>query len=316
MAHYRRFFASLVFCGFLFGSVFVVRLQLSRGDRKAAPEFLTNVSRFRTSRVCSQKALVLVNSPPGHSHRRQIIRETWAHPRVTQPLDISVAFGVGRAPDLASQMSLEWEAEIYGDVFQEVEVEGGSSATRVIQLLKSARSACDHIPNFFLKLEDDVFVNPFLLDELVKDLETFSLSNTLWCLDWQRAFDRPHSNATWMVPRSKFTKIVHPNYCVSRIYLMTGRTLDAIIRQHDGQPGSTMLPEDVYVTGMMTKKAGTGLYLLGERVSFDSWNDQDLNVEQIAFAYLAEDIDDVTERLWGIITSEKIALTRTYDLGL
>lgn len=313
---YRRFFTCIVACGLLLGSLFFIRLQLNyNGDKKPAPDFLPNVARFRTSRVCSTRTLVLVNSAPSGSHRRQVIRETWAHPSVTQALDVSVAFGVGAADTIDVQRSLDWEAEIYGDIFQDSAVDSGAkSASKVMELLKMARSACLPLPEFVMKVEDDVFLNTLALGELLENLETYSTSNTMWCLEWNRKLDNLGNNSTWAVMKRHASVYEHPTYCIGTAYLMTGRALDAVIRRHDVQTGRTRLPEDVYL-GTLAKEARIVLSLFGERFAFDAGSEE-VDAERMAIAFLGDRMQEETTKLWAVIVKGRFNNSRRSDIGL
>lgn len=81
-------------------------------------------------------------------------------------MDISIAFGVGAADTIDAQRSLDWEAEVFGDIFQSADVDSGvRSASKVMAMLKTTRSACAPLPEFVLKSEDDVFLNMLFLEE-------------------------------------------------------------------------------------------------------------------------------------------------------
>lgn len=97
---------------------------------------------------------------------------------------------------------------------------------------------------------------------------------------------------------------------------MTGRTLEAIIRQHETRTQRVMLPEDVYVTGMLTKEAKIVHSTLGERLVFNSKNERNVHVGKIIFAYLGEEIDDGTGKLWRALINRKVDMMRRSDAGL
>lgn len=136
----------------------------------------------------------------------------------------------------------------------------------------------------------------------------------MWCLEWNSKLDKLGNISTWIVPKSPNNHDGHPSYCIGTVYLMTGRALDAMIRRHDAQTSRTQLPEDVYVTGVLTKESGITLSFLGHRFQYDDL--EQIDAEKVIFASFGDTVEDSTKKMWRVFVKDKLNESRRSDSQL
>ncbi|XP_054712769.1 lactosylceramide 1,3-N-acetyl-beta-D-glucosaminyltransferase-like [Uloborus diversus] len=311
----RRIFLCLTLCAFILGGVSVLRYHLSKP--KLVPEFLQNVNRFRHSRVCSTKALVLVNSAAKNRLRRQVIRETWGHPKVTRSLEMSVAFGVGFAGDNQSQRPVDWEAETFGDLFQTSLMDSYDGLTRkMLRLLKLASRSCSPRPLFIVKVDDDMFVNTYALMDFLSTVESQAEDTTIWCLVWQDMPVIRVNHSKWSIPKEQFRNSTYPTYCSGSAYILSSNVLDVLLQQHDNRQGGIFPLEDVYITGILAQEAQLTHAQLGNRYAFESINHRDVASGKTIFAHLGQNADELSEQLWHSLMEARATTRHSSAVGL
>ncbi|KAK3607174.1 hypothetical protein CHS0354_007089 [Potamilus streckersoni] len=95
--------------------------------------------------------------------RRKSLRETWANPRLLQNHPAWIVFLVGKTKSSTSQKALEIESETFSDVVQGDFIDDYHNLThKGIHGYRWIVKYCEKV-QFILKIDDDVFVNIFLV---------------------------------------------------------------------------------------------------------------------------------------------------------
>ena len=166
---------------------------------------------------------------------------------------------------------------------------------------------CEALPKFIL-------LHIFSICFCFSGIETYSSSSTMWCLEWNRKLDKLGNISTWIVLKSNNNQNSHPSYCIGAVYLMTGRAVDAMIRRHDVQSSQTQLPEDVYVTGVLTKEAGITISHLGHRFEYEDI--EQIDIQKVTFVNFRDTVKDSMKKMWAVFAKDKLNESRRSDTGL
>lgn len=266
--------------------------------------FEHNVPRFRPHSICPSKglnssAILIVISAPENVLRRQVIRSTWGHPEVTQPLSLGVVFVLGEAKDAPVGRLVDWEAEVYGDIVQTTFMDNYESLSlKTIAGLKWVLDYC-HKSNFVIKVDDDVFVNVYALKRFLKDEK--DKESSLMCLVWN---DMPviHRRSTkWPIMMDQFNGSVFPTYCSGSAYIMGLPVAKSLYQSSLSVP--TFWLEDVFVTGILAQHAGISHKQIGYLYSSKSRNMSDLTEGKIIFAHLDDEKSIPEARTWEKVSA-------------
>ncbi|CAL1283040.1 unnamed protein product [Larinioides sclopetarius] len=302
MPSQRQLFHSFLMCSFCLGFLYVIRMRTLHDTPRILPQFLPNASRFRPSRVCAPLATILVNSAPRHVHRRQVIRETWGHPAINKKLGLAVAFGVGSDPTF--QRPVDWEAETFGDVYQlPLNDEYNVLPKKILMLLQMASATCQSV-YFLVKTDDDVFVNVYALKDLLEDLKEKSHERNFWCLVWEGMPVIRTNHSKWYLSEEKYGESMYPNYCSGSAYIINSAVLDAILGLSN-DTASFVPSEDVYITGLLAKKAGVGHVQISNRYAFASTSEERIANGQTIFAHLGPDAEGRVEQIWNYLVQKR-----------
>jgi len=224
---------------------------------------------------------ILVISKPENFQRRRNIRDTWAHSyeddfqklKGKQPFPygktystsdvVLVVFVVGQpnAEDENLISSLKEESRLSKDIVFGNMVENYRNLTMKTKLgLKWAFYECK--TSYVLKTDDDVFVNPVVLVEWLKEIPKTNLY-TGWC-NFNSPVVRDKRNK-WYISYEDYKEEKYPGYCLGGGYLMSSDVLASVIKLSYGRFLFPM--EDLYV-GLMIRELD-GVQLRDERKHFN-----------------------------------------------
>ncbi|XP_064476303.1 beta-1,3-galactosyltransferase 1-like [Ornithodoros turicata] len=198
--------------------------------------------------------LVCVFTASTHFERRIAIRATWG--KASLERGFKVAFFVGLPKYKSVQSLIEAENTIYEDIIQGNFADTYHNVTlKSIMVVRWITEYCSKA-KFVLKIDDDMMLNASdLWEEVTTSLRNFTM--TAWgILDKD---SKPHRNplSKWYLPPSMYKSEVLPDFLVGSAYMFTGDCVPLLYNLSFTIPPLWL--EDVYITGMVAKKAGVRL---------------------------------------------------------
>ncbi|XP_063609724.1 beta-1,3-galactosyltransferase 5-like [Penaeus indicus] len=127
---------------------------------------------------CSPQVTVIafVTSSPDHRERRDRIRNTWANPVYYPRKDLRFLFVIGAIASTSVQAAVDEEMAQFNDIIQNNFYDSYRNLTyKTIAWLSWVVHHCPDVP-FALKVDDDVVVNPFGLQELYGKINQMTIS--------------------------------------------------------------------------------------------------------------------------------------------
>jgi hypothetical protein len=166
--------------------------------------------------------LVYVHSSPSNFKRRLQIRETWARRSLFS--DLRLVFMIGKTNSKLDDDLLQLEQSIYNDLVQEDFVDSYRNLTyKAIMAMRWISEYCSNA-KVILKVDDDIFVNMFLLIEHVKKMNTYDLieKRSIFCyvFNYMKPIRLPKSK--WFVSHQEYKPDRFHKYCSGSAYLLTG----------------------------------------------------------------------------------------------
>ncbi|XP_052755632.1 beta-1,3-galactosyltransferase 5-like isoform X2 [Galleria mellonella] len=187
--------------------------------------------------------LVLVTSPPARFEQRSVIRSTWAKYQPTY-------FVMGLdGPTVDEQLVDNYvEAKQYGDlVIFDFQEHYHNLSLKTALMLQWTLDRCPQV-EFLLKTDDDVFVNPWMLKQVVKDnkdaqLLGYRINNTY--------LHRDEYNK-WYLPRWLYPDDAVSAYLSGTAYFISGEYISKILKAAFTVPLVNL--EDIYFSYLVAKK--------------------------------------------------------------
>ncbi|XP_059351834.1 lactosylceramide 1,3-N-acetyl-beta-D-glucosaminyltransferase-like [Daphnia carinata] len=208
----------------------------------------------RTDNVHGLRRLfVAVISAPNYFEKRDIIRQTWLRQlQIDSGLSVNLAgfgFVIGRTDDRDTQHKIESESSTYGDILQMDMVDVYYNQTlKVVGLLNWINHHCSKI-DFFLKVDDDVYINTRNLATVMKNLDPAEPSVYGTASDSIVRRDGKFEISLEVWPWSKY-----PIYSMGAAILMAGSAMEPLLAACQTTP--YFLFDDAYLIGLCTSKAG------------------------------------------------------------
>ncbi|XP_055957974.1 beta-1,3-galactosyltransferase 1-like [Patella vulgata] len=107
--------------------------------------------------------ITIVHTATDHFQRRRIIRETWANKNLFKSISTRIVFVFGLTKDTNVQALLENEQVIHGDIIQGDFLDHYHNLThKGVLAFRWVSEYCSHA-KVIVKVDDDIFMNPFLL---------------------------------------------------------------------------------------------------------------------------------------------------------
>ena len=196
--------------------------------------------------------VAIIHSAIGNFDYRQGIRQSWGssklfntpdRPDLWRPL-----FVIGKTQNSSLNGKIEKESQLYGDIILGEFIDSYQNLTyKTLLGMKWAYTYCK--PRFILKVDDDVFVNTYLLyNELLKIKNTRDFYTGYGHINARPFRNKLHK---WYVSYQDYEHEYFPDYCFGGGYVLSGDMLGKILSVEPRTKKCNL--EDVY-TGMLVKK--------------------------------------------------------------
>ncbi|XP_064479430.1 beta-1,3-galactosyltransferase 1-like [Ornithodoros turicata] len=198
--------------------------------------------------------VVVVITAPTHFDRRIAIRSSWGQASLEQ--GFKVAFFIGLPKDKSVQPLIEAEAAVSKDIIQENFVDTyGNLTLKSIMMVRWITEYCSKV-NFVLKIDDDMLLNPRnLWAEVTTSLRNFTMA--AWGVLGKGVKTDRNPVSKWYLSHRMYKSEVLPDLLFGPAYMFTGDCAPALYNLSFTVPFFCL--EDVYLTGMVAKKAGIRL---------------------------------------------------------
>ncbi|KAK7496575.1 hypothetical protein BaRGS_00012227 [Batillaria attramentaria] len=201
--------------------------------------------------------LVVVHTATGNFQRRRLIRETWANRHVLTSRNLRVVFVLGLTVKNDTQIMIENEQIVYGDIVQGSFHDTYHNLThKGVLAYRWIQQYCQHA-QLIVKVDDDVFVNPFILYERYFPIYSRA-TRTIVC------HVRPRNTSPiqrgekkkWHVEEWQFRgyKNYPFEYCNGYMVLITPDIIRPMYRAAFATPFFWV--DDVYLYGMLPARVG------------------------------------------------------------
>ncbi|KAG1687817.1 Beta-1,3-galactosyltransferase 1 [Nymphon striatum] len=200
------------------------------------------------------RILICVKSTITNTHRRKLIRKSWASVYGQQMMDARVVFVVGKSHKINSsfQNTIETESKIYKDIIQGNFTDSYRNITiKSLFLLSWAKSHCKNA-EYIMSSDDDTFINS-------KNMKTFlnSLKSNKGVLVGIRVKSaRPYRQpaSKWYASYESYREEFYPPFLTGSGYIMSADVMKKL------QVCTLSTPlfhlDDVLITGICAKKLG------------------------------------------------------------
>ena len=222
-------------------------LTPSLTKEKTLPHKTYLISRER----CTEKVfvLIMVSTHPAFFDKRSIIRETWA----TDPsikTRWKTVFLLGQTANVSVQNEyLKFEETMHRDLIRGAQIDDYNNLTLKTQMgLEWASKYCDF--QYLLKVDDDVFVNPYLLMDYLRKPDT--PKTKLYTGICQNGKKPLRGTGLYAVTVEDYNRTTYPDFCSSPAYLLSSDMVHKLVEMFDvGKKPFKM--EDVYI-GLLVEK--------------------------------------------------------------
>ena len=209
--------------------------------------------------VCSQstKQLIVTFSSVANINLRSVIRHTWASKEQLAP-STSLMFVLGWPTTVFEHLqgALRDERTRYNDVLQIAASDTAANLTvKALTVINWVTSNCRHL-HFIVKTDDDVFLNIPLLTQALSYYSQQTNEGSLFAIGYLFRGAKPNDRrfATWYHPAHLMSNNSFPDYLSGSAYVISVPLLKEMVKIIPSVPQFWL--EDIYVTGMLVKKAG------------------------------------------------------------
>ena len=221
----------------------------------------------------AKEIIVLVHSSTNNFERRAAIRQTWGNLTLLDSYNLRVAFILGQSINKSLQSQINHEDALQGDIVQGKFLDTYHNLSQKHVLGLRWVSAYCKTAKFVVKVDDDVFLNPF---GFFRDLVTkFSnLTRTIMCNVRLNGTDRIQHGGKWGVNVNKFKNVSHwPfSFCQGFVVIYTNDIVPEIYKAATSNCTPFVWLDDVYVTGILAGNVGnishSGLKLISQHVIY------------------------------------------------
>ena len=221
----------------------------------------------------AKEIIVLVHSSTNNFERRAAIRQTWGNLTLLDSYNLRVAFILGQSANKSLQSQINHEDALHGDIVQGKFLDTYHNLSQKHVLgLRWVSEYCK-TAKFVVKVDDDVFLNPF---GFFRDLVTkFSnLTRTIMCNVRLNGTDRIQHGGKWGVNVNKFKNLTNwPfNFCQGFVVIYTSDIVPKIYKAATSNCTPFVWLDDVYVTGILAGNVGnishSGLKRISQHVIY------------------------------------------------
>lgn len=212
--------------------------------------------------ICDAKSpflLIMIPSIPAHYSVRNVIRNTYGsfsrdrstfHKNTNYSLNetVKIMFLVGRDGRENSDTLIRNESRTHGDIVQADFKESYHNLTRKMLIaLRWTAMYCSEI-DFFLKADEDVFVNVPLLVRTLKR-KPYSIKGAIYGHINKRSSVK--RTGKWEVGWKEFPLLFYPTYASGNSYVISGNIVPRMFMVSEYYP--YMPIEDAFVTGILAR---------------------------------------------------------------
>ena len=224
--------------------------------------------------------LIIIPSVPSHFSTRDVIRNTYgtfAHntgkvhrkTNITLKETVKLVFLVGKGGNESTDVMLKNESRVHGDIVQADFVDSYYNLTRKMLLaLKWTSIYCNEI-DYFLKADEDVFVNvPVLVNRLKRN--PYKIKGAIYGhLNTGSTVKR---TGKWKVGWKEFPLMFYPPYVSGNSYVISGNIIPRLFMV--SEYFSYMPIEDAFITGILARVIETNHVGVN---GFTYWTDSEPN---------------------------------------
>ena len=201
-----------------------------------------------------------IHSTPEQSDRRKLLRETWANVSLFRQNVFQTFFVMGRSTG-AQQDSLQTEFDQYHDIVQGDFVDSFRNATlKSLLALHYVTHYCT-TPKYFIKANDDTFINIFALMQLFESsaVHQHTVACALWKENTMPILRDPKECMQWCVAADELPGRTHfPQYCAGLAFALSRELVPALYSASLSTPYFWI--DDVYITGLLMPEVSKKLH--------------------------------------------------------
>ncbi|KAL4240857.1 Beta-1 [Mactra antiquata] len=240
-------------------------------------DFIINGAQICSSNAKYMTILVMVPSLPSHSTVRHAIRATYGSyvkhrftlSKGNVEVTVRLAFLVGKDNTIDSDPNIRSESRQHGDIIYADFVEAYQNLTRKMLIaLKWVSVFCSDL-DFFLKIDEDVFINmPLLARELNK--RPYSIKGSVYGYLYNQS--PVYRKGKWAVTKDEYPMVQYPKYAAGNSYVISGNIIPRMFVISEYMPHMPI--EDVFITGCIAKIVeAKHVFMPG----FAYWHEEELN---------------------------------------
>lgn len=206
------------------------------------------------------KVIVLISTTHVNTARRKALRETWLTHTRSNTGDVRYAFLLGATSNNADQVALETESATYRDIIQEDFVDSYNNLTlKTIMAFKWASLKCK-VAKFFMKTDDDMFVNLNSLKDAVTKYSSVLKKGIGGYCNLSREPIRSKTEK-WSVTYEMYPNKLYPPYCSGTGYVTSMNVVEKVYKVSKDVPFIYL--EDVYVSLCLNRLGLNATHLPG-----------------------------------------------------
>lgn len=215
----------------------------SDGKHSQLPKYL-----ITGDSICSKgrpDILFYIHSKLGNDELRNGIRQTFGHPDNFKKLNVKTVFILGKPTSDAEKEKIRKENDANKDIIQtDFDDTHRNLSLKVLTFLQWVMDYCSKPPPVFIvKVDDDFFVNPFMLiEDFISDL--WDKPSFVACHYKENAAVVRNKNSKWYIPESAYPKKdpdVFPKTCSGYTAIFPGDMIPAL---HSISIDKAILPVD------------------------------------------------------------------------
>ncbi|GFQ72986.1 beta-1,3-galactosyltransferase 4 [Trichonephila clavata] len=204
------------------------------------------------------KLLVLVPSAISHFDERKSIRKTWGSMANQLHGPMRLGFVLGTTPNSTEEDLIKNESEIHGDIIQaDFQDTYRNLTTKSVLMLKWVSKHCAHA-QYFLKADDDTFVNLNVLTSLLQKSPFADEEKFIGGFIHRGAQPSRAPTEKYYVSEGDYADDQYPPYASGAAYVTNGPTASQLFEA--SRSVKPFLPmEDVFVTGLCADEIAASL---------------------------------------------------------
>ncbi|ELT91594.1 hypothetical protein CAPTEDRAFT_178411 [Capitella teleta] len=238
------------------------------------------------------KLLFLINSHHANVKKRKAIRDTWT--TLLKGLHMKYLFVFGVSSNAKENEQIQNEADLYNDVIQADFVEQYTNLNlKTVTALKWTATFCN-TTEFVFKTDDDMFINPIVINKLLNRRE-FNSESTIYGNCMGSGYPHRSVFSKWYAPYRYYPHRYYGPFCLGSAFIMS---FQSALQLHNASASTPYFNvEDVYISGLcganngLKVKQHAGIYMHKKQLP-------NCPIESTYIGSLLSDIPSFYE-LWG-----------------